>query len=141
MTSFDVQQVREQFPILQQQIHGHPLVYLDSAATAHKPECVLQAMLDFYRTDNANVHRSAHTLAGRATQKFEQARQRVADFLHAPFCDEIIWTRGTTEAINLVAQSWGRQTLQAGDEVLVFHRRHQYFVTRLQCLPTPALRD
>ena len=124
MTSFDVQQVREQFPILQQQIHGHPLVYLDSAATAHKPECVLQAMLDFYRIDNANVHRSAHTLAGRATQKFEQARQRVADFLHAPFCDEIIWTRGTTEAINLVAQSWGRQTLQAGDEVLVSAMEH-----------------
>ena len=124
MTSFDVQQVREQFPILQQQINGHPLVYLDSAATAHKPECVLQAMLDFYRTDNANVHRSAHTLAGRATQKFEQARQRVADFLHAPFCDEIIWTRGTTEAINLVAQSWGRQTLQAGDEVLVSAMEH-----------------
>ena len=124
MTSFDVQQVREQFPILRQQIHGHPQVYLDSAATAHKPECVLQAMLDFYRTDNANVHRSAHTLAGRATQKFEQARQRVADFLHAPFCDEIIWTRGTTEAINLVAQSWGRQTLQAGDEVLVSAMEH-----------------
>lgn len=124
MTSFDVQQVREQFPILQQQINGHPLVYLDSAATAHKPECVLQAMLDFYRTDNANVHRSAHTLAGRATQKFEQARQRVADFLHAQFCEEIIWTRGTTEAINLVAQSWGRQTLQAGDEVLVSAMEH-----------------
>lgn len=124
MTSFDVQQVREQFPILQQQINGHPLVYLDSAATAHKPECVLQTMLDFYRTDNANVHRSAHTLAGRATQKFEQARQRVANFLHAQFCDEIIWTRGTTEAINLVAQSWGRQTLQAGDEVLVSAMEH-----------------
>jgi SufS family cysteine desulfurase len=124
MTSFDVQQVREQFPILQQQINGHPLVYLDSAATAHKPECVLQAMLDFYRTDNANVHRSAHTLAGRATQKFEQARQRVANFLHAQFCDEIIWTRGTTEAINLIAQSWGRQTLQAGDEVLVSAMEH-----------------
>ena len=124
MTSFDVQQVREQVPILQQQINGHPLVYLDSAATAHKPECVLQAMLDFYRTDNANVHRSAHTLAGRATQKFEQARQRVADFLHAQSCDEIIWTRGTTEAINLVAQSWGRQTLQAGDEVLVSAMEH-----------------
>ncbi len=124
MTSFDVQQVREQFLILSQQINGHPLVYLDSAATAHKPECVLQAMLDFYRTDNANVHRSAHTLAGRATQKFEQARQRVADFLHAQYCDEIIWTRGTTEAINLVAQSWGRQTLQAGDEVLVSAMEH-----------------
>ena len=124
MTSFDVQQVREQFPILLQQINGHPLVYLDSAATAHKPECVLQAMLDFYRTDNANVHRSAHTLAGRATQKFEQARQRVADFLHARSCDEIIWTRGTTEAINLVAQSWGRQALQAGDEVLVSAMEH-----------------
>lgn len=124
MTSFDVQRVREQFPILQQQINGYPLVYLDSAATAHKPECVLQAMLDFYRTDNANVHRSAHTLAGRATQRFELARQRVANFLHASCSDEIIWTRGTTESINLVAHSWGRQTLQAGDEVLVSAMEH-----------------
>jgi SufS family cysteine desulfurase len=124
MTLFDVQQVREQFPILQQQINGHPLVYLDSAATAQKPDCVLQAMFDFYRTDNANVHRSAHALAGRATQKFEQARQRVADFLNAPSSDNIIWTRGTTEAINLVAQSWGRQTLQAGDEVVVSAMEH-----------------
>ena len=119
MTSFDVQRVRGQFLILQQQINGYPLVYLDSAATAHKPECVLQAMLDFYRTDNANVHRSAHTLASRATQKFEQARQRVADFLHARRREEIIWTRGTTESINLVAQTWGLQSLQAGDEILL----------------------
>ena len=124
MTFFDVQRVREQFPILQQQINGYPLVYLDSAATAHKPECVLQAMLDFYRTDNANVHRSAHTLAARATQKFEQARQRVADFLHARSCNEIIWTRGTTEAINLLAQTWGRRNLQSGDEILLSAMEH-----------------
>jgi len=124
MTSFDVQLVRDQFPILQQQVNGHPLVYLDSAATTHKPECVLQVMLDFYRTDNANVHRSAHTLAGRATQRFEQARQRVANFLNAASAEEIIWTRGTTESINLVAQSWGLQTLQAGDEVLISAMEH-----------------
>lgn len=124
MTSFDVQRVRGQFLILQQQINGYPLVYLDSAATAHKPECVLQAMLDFYRTDNANVHRSAHTLASRATQKFEQARQRVADFLHARHREEIIWTRGTTESINLVAQTWGLQSLQAGDEILLSAMEH-----------------
>ena len=124
MTSFDVQRVRGQFLILQQQINGYPLVYLDSAATAHKPECVLQAMLDFYRTDNANVHRSAHTLASRATQKFEQARQRVADFLHARRREEIIWTRGTTESINLVAQTWGLQSLQAGDEILLSAMEH-----------------
>lgn len=124
MTFFDVQRVREQFPILQQQINGYPLVYLDSAATAHKPECVLQAMLDFYRTDNANVHRSAHTLAARATQKFEQARQRVADFLNARSSHEIIWTRGTTEAINLVAQTWGRRNLQPGDEILLSAMEH-----------------
>ncbi len=124
MASFDVQQVREQFPILQQKINGYPLVYLDSAATAQKPECVLQTMLDFYRTDNANVHRSAHTLAARATLKFEQARQQVADFLHARFSDEIIWTRGTTEAINLVAQVWGMHTLQPDDEILISAMEH-----------------
>ncbi len=124
MTSFDVQRVREQFPILQQKINGYPLVYLDSAATAQKPECVLQTMLDFYRTDNANVHRSAHTLASRATLKFEQARQQVADFLRARYSDEIIWTRGTTEAINLVAQTWGAQTLRPGDEILVSAMEH-----------------
>lgn len=121
---FDVQRVRDQFPILQQQINGHPLIYLDSAATAQKPACVLQAMFDFYRTDNANVHRSAHALAGRATQKFEQARQRVAEFIHASSSENIIWTRGTTEAINLVAQTWGRQALHAGDEVLVSAMEH-----------------
>lgn len=124
MTFFDVQRVREQFPILQQQINGYPLVYLDSAATAHKPECVLQAMLDFYRSDNANVHRSAHTLAARATHKFEQARQRVADFLNARSSHEIIWTRGTTESINLVAQTWGRRNLQPGDELLLSAMEH-----------------
>lgn len=124
MTFFDVQRVREQFPILQQQINGYPLVYLDSAATAHKPECVLQAMLDFYRSDNANVHRSAHTLAARATHKFERARQRVADFLNARSSDEIIWTRGTTESINLVAQTWGRRNLQPGDELLLSAMEH-----------------
>jgi cysteine desulfurases, SufS subfamily len=124
MTFFDIQQVRDQFPILQQQINGHPLVYLDSAATAHKPECVLQAMLDFYRTDNANVHRSAHSLAGRATQRFELARQRVASFLNARSSDEIIWTRGTTEAINLVANTWGKSHLQADDEILLSAMEH-----------------
>ncbi len=124
MTFFDVQRVREQFPILQQQINGYPLVYLDSAATAHKPECVLQAMFDFYRSDNANVHRSAHTLAARATHKFERARQRVADFLNARSSHEIIWTRGTTESINLVAQTWGRRNLQPGDELLLSAMEH-----------------
>ncbi|WLD57430.1 cysteine desulfurase [Salinispirillum sp. LH 10-3-1] len=124
MTEFDVEQVRQDFPILQQQVNGHPLVYLDNAATTQKPESVIQAIVDYYRNDNSNVHRGAHTLSDRATEKFEGARTKVAEFINAPSSAQVLWTRGTTESINMVAATWGRQNLQAGDRVLVSALEH-----------------
>lgn len=121
---FDAQKVRLDFPILQQQINGQPLVYLDNAATTQKPECVITAISDYYRHDNSNVHRGAHTLADRATTAFESARKKVADFINAPALEQIIWTRGTTEGINLVAASWGRSQLKPGDRILVSAMEH-----------------
>jgi cysteine desulfurase / selenocysteine lyase len=122
--AFDACAVRRDFPILDQQINGHPLVYLDNAATTQKPECVIEAIASFYRRDNANVHRGVHTLSDRATQLFEQARLAVAGFLNSPGPEQVIWTRGTTEAINLVADSWGRSNLQSGDRILVSWLEH-----------------
>ncbi|MEM8662058.1 MAG: aminotransferase class V-fold PLP-dependent enzyme, partial [Pseudomonadota bacterium] len=116
---FDVQRIRKDFPILDQQINGHPLTYLDNAATTQKPECVIEAIADFYRHDNANVHRGVHTLSDRATQAFENARKTVSTFLGSPRAEQIIWTSNTTAAINLVAYSWGRSNLSKGDKVLV----------------------
>lgn len=115
--------LRRQFPALHQEVNGHPLVYLDNAATTQKPLAVLEAMSAFYRSDNANVHRASHVLSTRATAAFEAARETVARFINAWDSREVIWTRGTTEAINLVAQSWG-QSLQAGDEILVSTLEH-----------------
>src|SRR5690606_2500617 len=111
-------------PILSQQVNGHPLVYLDNGATTQKPEAVIEAISDYYRHDNSNVHRGAHTLSDRATTPFEQARATVARFLNAPAPRQILWTRGTTEGINMVASSWGRSQLQAGDRVLVSAMEH-----------------
>jgi cysteine desulfurase/selenocysteine lyase len=122
--AFDAARVREDFPILHQQVNGCPLVYLDNAATTQKPECVIDAISDFYRRDNSNVHRGVHTLSDRATQRFEQARQTVASFFGATDIAQIIWTSGTTAAINLVAYSWGHTQLQAGDRVLVSWLEH-----------------
>ena len=122
--AFDAARVRLDFPILQQQINGHPLVYLDNAATTQKPECVIEAISNYYRRDNANVHRGVHTLSDRATHAFEQARQTVAGFLGSPRPEQVIWTSGTTGAINLVAHSWGRSTLRPGDRVLVSWLEH-----------------
>ncbi len=122
--AFDAARVRLDFPILQQQINGHPLVYLDNAATTQKPECVIEAISNYYRRDNANVHRGVHTLSDRATHAFEQARQKVAGFLGSPRPEQVIWTSGTTGAINLVAHSWGRSTLRPGDRVLVSWLEH-----------------
>lgn len=123
-TGFDVERVRADFPILQQQVNGHPLVYLDNAATTQKPQAVIDAISDYYCHDNSNVHRGAHALSDRATAKFEAARQKVADFIHAGSSAQIIWTRGTTEAINLVAASWGSARLKAGDRILVSAMEH-----------------
>ena len=124
MSGFDAELIRRDFPILSQQVNGHPLVYLDNGATTQKPEAVIEAISDYYRHDNSNVHRGAHTLSDRATTRFEQARATVARFLNAPAPRQILWTRGTTEGINMVASSWGRSQLQAGDRVLVSAMEH-----------------
>ncbi|MGN5161433.1 aminotransferase class V-fold PLP-dependent enzyme [Aeromonas dhakensis] len=116
--------LRSQFPALAQEVNGHPLVYLDNAATTQKPQAVLDAINHYYRADNANVHRAAHALSGRATRAFEDARETVARFINAPRSHEVIWTRGTTEAINLMAQSWGISELRAGDEVVLSTLEH-----------------
>ena len=121
---FDLAAIRAQFPALQQQVNDQPLIYLDNAATTQKPLAVLQAMDEYYRRDNANVHRAAHALSGRATAAFEAARERVRLFLHARHSSEVIWTRGTTEAINLVAYSWGQSNLKPGDEILLSTLEH-----------------
>jgi len=122
--AFDPAVIRLDFPILQQQVNGQPLVYLDNAATTQKPEAVIEAISHYYRHDNANVHRGAHTLSERATVAFENARSTVACFLNSPAPCQVIWVRGATEAINLVANSWGRSTLQAGDRILVSYLEH-----------------
>ncbi|WP_429070597.1 aminotransferase class V-fold PLP-dependent enzyme [Aeromonas dhakensis] len=116
--------LRSQFPALAQEVNGHPLVYLDNAATTQKPQAVLDAINHYYRADNANVHRAAHALSGRATRAFEDARETVARFINAPRSHEVIWTRGTTEAINLVAHSWGMSELKAGDEIILSTLEH-----------------
>lgn len=123
-SKFDVEKIRADFPILHQRVNGQPLVYLDNAATTQKPNCVIEAIADYYRQDNSNVHRGAHTLADRATVKFEAARDKVAQFLNAPSSKQIIWTRGTTESINLVATCWGKINLQPGDRILVSAMEH-----------------
>ncbi|WDO02061.1 SufS family cysteine desulfurase [Aeromonas allosaccharophila] len=117
-------QLRSQFPALAQEVNGHPLVYLDNAATTQKPQTVLDAIVHYYGADNANVHRAAHALSGRATRAFEAARETVSRFINAPRSHEVIWTRGTTEAINLVAQSWGMSELKAGDEIILSTLEH-----------------
>jgi cysteine desulfurase/selenocysteine lyase len=115
--------LRADFPILDQQVHGYPLVYLDNAATSQKPRVVIEALRKFYERDNANVHRGIHELSNRATAAFEAGRHRAAQFIHASSADEIVFTRGTTEGINLVAQAWGRR-LQAGDQILLTEMEH-----------------
>lgn len=116
--------LRAQFPALAQEVGGHPLVYLDNAATSQKPQSVLDALVAYYEDDNANVHRGIHELSRRATTAFEGARVKLAKFIGAPDSAELVWTRGTTEAINLVASSWGMDTLGDGDEILLSSLEH-----------------
>lgn len=120
----DIEAVRADFPALDQSVHGHPLVYLDSAASTQRPRAVLDAVNSYYMEDNANVHRGIHELSRRATESYEGARTRVARFLGAADPAEVIWTRGTTEAINLVAMSWGWANLGEGDEVVLSVLEH-----------------
>jgi cysteine desulfurase/selenocysteine lyase len=121
---FDVERLRSDFPALHQEVNGHPLVYLDSAATTQKPTSVLEALDHYYRRDNANVHRGIHELSRRATEAFEGARSKVASWIGAPDPSELIWTRGTTDAINLVAWAWGMEHLGEGDEILLSVLEH-----------------
>ncbi|RME94666.1 MAG: aminotransferase class V-fold PLP-dependent enzyme, partial [Verrucomicrobia bacterium] len=115
---------RRDFPILDQQVHGHPLVYLDNAATTQKPLAVIEALDRYYRRDNANVHRGIHELSNRATEAFEAARRRAAAFFNAREPAEVVFTRGTTEAINLVAYAWGAANLKPGDVILLTEMEH-----------------
>lgn len=122
--TFDVQSVRADFPILDQTINGHPLVYLDNAATTQKPNIVIETINDYYRTKNANIHRGVHTLSQLGTDAFEAARGKVQRFLNAASSDEIVFTRGTTEAINLAAHCLAQHLLEAGDEIIVLESEH-----------------
>ncbi len=123
-SAFHVDAVRRDFPVLQERVHGRQLVWLDNAATTQKPQVVIDRLVYFYQHENSNIHRAAHALAARATDAFEGARATVARFLGAPSADDIVFTRGTTEAINLVAQAWGRQRIGPGDEIVVSHLEH-----------------
>ena len=120
----DLTALKAQFPTLAQEVGGYPLVYLDNAATSQKPQCVLNALSAYYERDNANVHRGIHELSRRATIAYEEARAKLAEFIGAADSAELVWTRGTTEAINLVAGSWGLDTLGEGDEILLSSMEH-----------------
>jgi cysteine desulfurase/selenocysteine lyase len=137
----DVERVREDFPILRQQIRGRPLVYLDNAATSQKPQVVIDAVSRFYAQENANIHRGVHYLSERATTAYDEARQKTARFLNAKYPHEVVFTRGTTDSINLVAQSYGRSFLQAGDEILITGMEHHSNIVpwQLVCEQTGAV--
>lgn len=120
----DIQKIRADFPILDQEINEKPLAYLDNAATSQKPKQVIEALTHYYEFDNANVHRGVHTLAARATDAYESARGKVAKFIHAREVAEIIFTRGTTSAINLVVDSYGEANIEAGDEIVISYLEH-----------------
>ena len=130
----DVERIRKDFPILHQDVHGHPLVYLDNAATSQKPQVVLDALLGYYTTDNANVHRGVHQLSERATEAYEGSRQRVQRFVNAAHVHEIVFVRGTTEGINLVAQTYGRRAVGAGDEIVITALEHHSNIVPWQML-------
>jgi cysteine desulfurase/selenocysteine lyase len=122
--SFDIAKIRQDFPLLNTQVKGRPLIYLDNAATTQKPQCVIDAVSQFYGNSNANVHRGAHTLSDNATELFENARSKVKYFINAKHSHEIIWTKGTTEAINMIASGLGQSLLKPGDEILISAMEH-----------------
>jgi cysteine desulfurase / selenocysteine lyase len=133
-TGFDVQAVRRDFPILQERVHGKPLIWLDNAATTQKPQSVIDRLSHFYSRENSNIHRAAHELAARATDAYEAAREKVRRFINAPTVREIIFVRGATEGINLVAQSWGRQHIQKDDEIVITWLEHHANIVPWQML-------
>ena len=122
--NFDVEKIREDFPLLQRTVYNKPLIYLDNAATNQKPRQVLQRLADYYQSENSNIHRGTHKLSIQATTAYEQARQSVARFINAPAAEQIIFTKGTTESINLVATTFGERFVEAGDEILITHMEH-----------------
>jgi cysteine desulfurase / selenocysteine lyase len=131
---FDVDRIREDFPILKERVHGRPLVYLDSAATSQKPQAVIDAITNYYATQNANVHRGVHYLSQLATREYEDARVRIQRFINAAETHEIIYTRGATESINLVAQSYGRKFVHEGDEIIISTMEHHSNIVPWQML-------
>jgi cysteine desulfurase / selenocysteine lyase len=133
-TSLDIIAIRGDFPILAQQVHGKPLIYLDNAATSQKPECVIETLTRFYQMDNANIHRGVHQLSERSTQSYEAARGKVQRFLNAAHTREIIFVRGATEGINLVAQTYGRTHVSAGDEIVISAVEHHSNIVPWQML-------
>ena len=137
---FDPRSVRNDFPILRQHINGHPLIWLDNAATTQKPRAVIERLSCFYERENSNIHRAAHTLAARATDAYEAAREKVRDFLGAPSTDDIIFVRGATEGINLVAQAWGRRSIRKDDEIIITWLEHHANIVPWQqlCAETGA---
>lgn len=124
LDTVELEEIRDDFPILRQRVHGKPLIYIDNAATSQKPRQVIEALNDYYQRYNANVHRGLHALAERATKEYERAREKVAKFINAPSPECVIFTRGTTEAVNLVAYSWARTNLKKGDEILLTWMEH-----------------
>jgi cysteine desulfurase / selenocysteine lyase len=133
-THIDVEALREDFPVLKQTVHGKPLVYLDSAATAQKPTAVVDAIRRFHEVDCANIHRGVHELSQRSTAAYEETRAKLRTFLHARSSDELIFVRGTTEGINLVSSSWGRKNTQAGDEIIISAMEHHSNIVPWQML-------
>ncbi|HEX5657937.1 MAG TPA: family 2A encapsulin nanocompartment cargo protein cysteine desulfurase, partial [Polyangiales bacterium] len=131
---FDVASIRRDFPILSEVVNGHPLVWLDNAATTQKPQAVIDRLAHYYAHENSNIHRAAHSLAARSTDAYEGAREKVRRFLNAPSAQDIIFTRGTTEAINLIAQSWGRRHLREGDEIVITWLEHHSNIVPWQML-------
>ena len=134
VTSYDVGRVKNDFPILRQMIHGKPLVYLDNAATTQKPQAVIDAITQYYTRDNSNVHRGVHTLSERATAGYEGAREKVRAFINARSIREIVFVRGCTEGINLIAQSYGEKNIRAGDEILISAIEHHSNIVPWQML-------
>lgn len=132
--NLNIEEIRALFPVLHQEVHGKPLIYFDNAATTQKPDAVLQALTAYYENDNANIHRGAHTLADRATRYYENTRKTIQDFIHAKEEAEIIFTKGTTESINLVASTFGRKFITKGDEILISTMEHHSNIVPWQML-------
>ena len=130
----DVYSIRQQFPVLNREVKGKPLIYLDNAATSQKPQLVIDALVNYYSSYNANIHRGIHTLAEEATMAFENTRDAVQQFINAESREQIVFTRGTTEGINLVAYTWGRQNINAGDEIIISTMEHHSNIVPWQIL-------